>query len=79
MTFCFLVFKLRVYARPIPARTKATALIQGRGPSSATVARRSRDHCVINPWVSVSLSYVTESVCIRFLSTKNKLLLFISY
>lgn len=67
----FLVFKLRVYACPIPARTRATALIQGRGPSSATVARRSQDHCVINPWVSVSVSYVTESVCIRFLLTKK--------
>lgn len=71
MTFCFLVFKLRVSARPIPARTRATALIQGRGPSSATVARRSRDHCVINPWVSVSLSYIIDNVCICFFVDKK--------
>lgn len=76
-TFCFLVFKLRVYACPIPARTRATALIQGRGPSSVTVARRSRDHCVINRWVSVSVSYIEDNVGIRFLTTKNMLLLFI--
>lgn len=65
------MFKLRVYACPIPARTRATALIQGRGPSSVTVARRSRDHCVINPWVSVSLSYITDNVCIRFFVDKK--------